>query len=508
MLQFASDERCVTHGIGLPVWRIGKLVEQRVGYRLLGNESQHLVVRGIGVNRSAFHINEGDANGRALKERPEALFTLLHRSLRPFALGNIEGDAHHSNHMALRIAIRILGGKISTGNARGGARVFVGMRLLRFDHPAVFFRHLPRGFFREKIVIIFADHLWHRTPNQPRARGIDHDVAQLQVFHEDGFTGAFNDGMQKIMVLAQRLGAALLLSLRQQQPRIRDAQRKQHGNGRHLKLHPGDLSGHQQDQKGKEQREHLHHHQARERRTPVGSVNRMPAIAPGSSGDQRYQPGEAPHQVKPLAGQRRYGQTQCKIYVGQKGHQPEVSEAPVEGAQRLRAREPCSGEKPYRGQPVHGERQPPGAQRPSIHGEFGKIDVHQHNNNGYLRKVEDALPVHPFGFRFGIEKQAHHQRSDPCVVKHIDGPHTLRRKVQDAAVITAQGLPDAPQQEGRGHQAPKQPGKCPGAARGLKGSDKGQDSKPKLNQVREYGTGHTIAEKGNDRRVRTQEDDR
>src|SRR5713101_3183839 len=80
--------------------------------------------------------------------------------------------------------------------------------------------------------------------------------------------------------------------------------------------------------------------------------------------------------------------------------------------------------------------------------------------------------------------------------------------MQDAAVVAPEGLADTPDSEAWGDQPPEHASKCAGAAGGLQGSNQGQDSKRKLDKVREDRPGEAALKNSDDSRVGPQQDDR
>ena len=138
----------------------------------------------------------GDAAGQgadafhALRTQEEALEQI--------ALGDVTGNADHSNDRAGAIAVGCLGGGESPRHAGGGEHFLHGLRPVGFHHPMVIGLDGGCTFRAEDFLIIEAEELRHRPPGEIGERMIQQQIASFTVLDENRIGCAIGYRVEKI----------------------------------------------------------------------------------------------------------------------------------------------------------------------------------------------------------------------------------------------------------------------------------------------------------------------
>ena len=147
----------------LPDGFLAGKTEDKFGGRIPGSDPKI----GIPLNhgqRGMFEVNT------------QLLLRLANLFVCPFAIGDIARDAEQADHVAVRVAIRSLGGKKGVGNSGVGERHFVGLRSARLHHLSITIHDLMSGLGIEKFGVILAQDIFHAAPQEASAGGIHHQI--------------------------------------------------------------------------------------------------------------------------------------------------------------------------------------------------------------------------------------------------------------------------------------------------------------------------------------------
>ena len=101
-------------------------------------------------------------------------------------------------------SVHALGREEVTGPLGLASRLLKGLRLLGGQHLGVVALQRRGDGGLEQLVVAFAHPLGAGAAQRAGARGVDHQVAALQVLHEDGVGGAFDDGVEQRVALDER----------------------------------------------------------------------------------------------------------------------------------------------------------------------------------------------------------------------------------------------------------------------------------------------------------------